>query len=340
VGDRVGRDGEDVGRCREEAEGDIPALGQQAHGQRVDGAGHADVGGAVGVDVVAEHQRAVQAGQPVGDRGNVEGQVEARALREILATRLGQALAWLVVPDRDEQRPSAASRCLQDPRPDGRLRQVHPDHPDPPVQQHRHRAHFGARPERHDRTARQGEPLRMSGDRLDRVRAGRLDGTRGDPRVQLTQQGTAAQLLTAVGHGHLAFRHPAAGHRDRGQPVPRGCRDHRAECGLRVVQADAHPAVQRGQPVPGQRHRSLPRGQSRLDQPAKMRQVASTPVGFPPRRQRPRRVGPGQGIGDDGLGQRRRAPAAVRRDGKGHPGRLAAARRRFCRHQTIMTCGL
>ena len=81
VGDRVGRDGEDVGRCREEAEGDIPALGQQAHGQRVDGAGHADVGGAVGVDVIAEHQRAVQVGQPVGDRGNVGGQIEARALR-------------------------------------------------------------------------------------------------------------------------------------------------------------------------------------------------------------------------------------------------------------------
>jgi len=183
VGDRVGRDGEDVGRCREEAEGDIPALGQQAHGQCVDGAGHADVGGAVGVDVVAEHQRAVQAGQPVGDRGNVDGQIEARALREILATRLGQALAWLVVRDRDEQRPPAASRCLQDPRPDVRLRQVHPYHPDAPVQQHRHRAHFGARPERHDRTAGQGEPCRMSGDGPDRVRAGRLDGTRSDPRV-------------------------------------------------------------------------------------------------------------------------------------------------------------
>ena len=340
LGDRVGRHGEHVGGRGQERERDVAAFGLQAHGQRVDGAGDADVGRAVGVDVVAEHQRPVDAGQPVGDRRDVVGQVEACPLRQVPAG-IRAVLARLGVSDRDEQGPAAAPRRLQHPVPDGRAGQVDPDHPRAPAQQHRQRADLGARPEHHDRAAGQGEPLGGRGDGPDRVRAGRLDDARGDPRVQLAQQGVAAQPLTAVRHRQLAFRRPAACHLDRGQLVPGRRRDQGAESGLRLAGPDhPHPPVQRRQPVPGHGHRGLPRGQPSLDQPAEMRQVAGPPVGFPAGRERPGRVDPAQRVGDHRPAQRRGAPAPVRRDGKGHPGLLAAAHRSSCRHETIMTCGL
>ena len=81
LGDRIRRDGEHVGGRREERERDVTAFGLQAQGQRVDGAGDADIGRAVGVDVVAEYQRAIHAGQPVGDGRDVTGQVDARMPR-------------------------------------------------------------------------------------------------------------------------------------------------------------------------------------------------------------------------------------------------------------------
>jgi hypothetical protein len=109
VGDRVGRDGEYVGGRGEERERDVLAFGQQARGQRVDRTGDADVGRAVGVDIVAEHQRALDVGQPVGDRRDVAGQVEARTLRQALAG-LGVAVTHHVLSDRAEQGPPAALR--------------------------------------------------------------------------------------------------------------------------------------------------------------------------------------------------------------------------------------
>jgi hypothetical protein len=157
-------------------------------------------------------------------------------------------------------------RCLQHPVPDGRAGQVDPDHPRAPAQQHRQRANLGAGPEHHDRAAGQGEPLGRRGDGTDRIGAGRLDDARSDPRVQLAQQGIAGQPLTAEGHRQLAFRRPAACHRNRGQLVPGRCRQQGAEAGFRLAVPDhPQPPVQRRQPVPGHGDRGLPGVQPSLD---------------------------------------------------------------------------
>jgi len=171
VGDRGGRHGEHVGGRREERERDVASLGLQAHGQRVDGARDADVGRAVGVDVVAEHQRAVDVGQPVGRGRDVIGQVEARAPGEVLVIHLGREMPCPLAGDRDEQGPAAAPCRRQHPFPDVRAGQVDPDQPGSPVQQHRQRPHLGARPEYHDRAAGQRQPFGTRGDRADGVRA-------------------------------------------------------------------------------------------------------------------------------------------------------------------------
>ena len=52
---------------------------------------------------------------------------------------------------------------------------------------------------------------------------------------QPAQQGAAAQPLAAVGHRQLAFRLPAARHRDRSEHVPARRRDQRVEPGLRLA---------------------------------------------------------------------------------------------------------
>ncbi|HEY3651541.1 MAG TPA: hypothetical protein VGL33_26480, partial [Streptosporangiaceae bacterium] len=101
LGDGVGRHGENVSGRGQERERQVAAFGLQAHGQRVDGARHADVGRAIGVDVVAEHQRPVEAGQPVGDRRDVAGQIEACSLGQVLAG-IDAGLARFGVGDRDE----------------------------------------------------------------------------------------------------------------------------------------------------------------------------------------------------------------------------------------------
>ncbi|HTQ91187.1 MAG TPA: hypothetical protein VMK84_17015 [Streptosporangiaceae bacterium] len=130
----------------------------QADGQPVDGAGDADVGRSVGVHVVAEYQRLVEAGQPVGGGRDVVGQVEARPLREVSAG-IRAVLTRLGVSDRDEQGSAAAPRRLQHPIPDARAGQVDPDHPRAPAQQHRQRSDLGTRAEHHDRESGQGEPF-------------------------------------------------------------------------------------------------------------------------------------------------------------------------------------
>ena len=284
LGDRVGRDGEHVGGRGQERERDVAAFGVQAHGQRVDGAGDPDVGRAVGVHVVAEYQRPVDAGQPVGDGRDVVGQIETRPLRQVPAG-IRAVLTRLGVSDRDEQGPAAAPRRLQHAIPDTRAGQVDPDHPRAPAQQHRQRADLGARTEHHDRRSRQGEPLGGRGDSPDRIRAGRLDDAGGDPRLQLAQQGATAQPLTAVRHRQLAIRRPAAGHLDRGQLMPGRRRDQGAEPGLRLAVPDhPHPPVQRRQPVPGDGHRGPPRGQPGLDRAcgsARGSRPASWPPGWP-----------------------------------------------------------
>ncbi len=192
LGDRVGGHGEHVGGRGEERERDVRAPGRQAHGQRVDGAGHPDVGRAVGVDVVAQRQRPLDARQPVGDGGNVAGEVEAHPFGQIrpVGGGTGPSACAVVRPsarDRDEQRSRAATRHPEHPFPDSRARQVGRCHPDAPAQQHRERTDLGARAEHGDGTAGQGQHLRARRHRRDGVCARRLDDAGGNPRLQPPQ---------------------------------------------------------------------------------------------------------------------------------------------------------
>ena len=316
LGDRIGRDGEHVGRRGQERERDIAPRGRHAHDQRVDGGRQQDVGRAVGVDVVAQHQGTGHGGEPVGHGRDVLGQVQPGPLREIRVARGG----------RDKQRPRAAPRLGQYPLPDDRPREVYPHHPGAPAQQHRQRPHFGARPEHHDRLAGHGQPVGVRRDRPHRVRARWLDDAVAHPRLEPPLQGAPAQLLAVVRHRQLAFGRPGPRHRDRGQPGPRGRGDQCVEPGLLAVAADEpHPPVQRLQPFAGDRQRGLPRGQPRLDQPAEMRRVTPAPVLLPFRGAGPGGIDQAQRVHDDGPAQRRGAPAPVGRNREGHPGRLGAA---------------
>ena len=316
LGDRIGRDGEHVGRRGQERERDIAPRGRHAHGQRVDGGRQQDVGRAVGVDVVAQHQGTGHGGEPVGHGRDVLGQVQPGPLREIRVARGG----------RDKQRPRAAPRLGQHPLPDDRPREVYTHHPGAPAQQHRQRPHFGARPEHHDRLAGHGQPVGVRRDRPHRVRARWLDDAVAHPRVEPPLQGAPAQLLAVVRHRQLAFGRPGPRHRDRGQPGPRGRGDQCVEPGLLAVAADEpHPPVQRLQPFAGDRQRGLPRGQPRLDQPAEMHGVTPAPVLLPFRGAGPGGIDQAQRVHDDGPAQRRGAPAPVGRNREGHPGRLGAA---------------
>ena len=238
---------------------------------------------------------------------------------------------------RDQQRPRAAPRQLQHPLPDGRPGQVHADHPGAPAQQHRQRAHLGTRPEHHDRPAGQGQPVRVRRDRPHRVRARRFDDAVGHPRLEPAQQRTAAQPLIAVRHRQLAFGRPGARHRGRRQLAPRGRGHQRVEPGFLAVAADdPHPPVQRLQPVAGHRHRGLPGGQPRLDEPAEVRQVTGAPVALPLRGAGARRHRPGAAHRRPPPGPAPRCSAA-RRPTRERPPRPARRRSfRSRRHQTIM----
>ena len=147
---------------------DIAALGLQAHGQCVDGSGQANIGRAVSVDVIAQHQRAVRGSEPVGDGGDIAGQVEASALCEILGAAPGLVLAGRLRSDGNQKCPRAAPCGVQDALPERGTGQVNSDHPGAPAQQRGKRTHLGACPEHGDRAAGQGEPLRVRRDRPDR----------------------------------------------------------------------------------------------------------------------------------------------------------------------------
>ncbi len=98
--DSLGRDGgaRRSGVARR-CEGDVVAVGLQPHGERVNGGGQAHVGRAVGVDVIAQHQRAIQSGEPAGDSGDVGDQVKARAARDFLVAVPTLRMTRIVLSD-------------------------------------------------------------------------------------------------------------------------------------------------------------------------------------------------------------------------------------------------
>ena len=143
------------------------------------------MGAAVGVHVVAEHQPAVEPGQPVGDRRHLGEQVDAGLRRAGV--------------DRRQQRARAGLRCPRSTRcPDAGARQVDRRDRGAPAQQ----AGSGpiSAPAPSTATVRpvEAQPLGVRGHLADGVGGGRLQHAGARPRVELGVQVGAAQPPAAV----------------------------------------------------------------------------------------------------------------------------------------------
>ena len=308
----VARHREHVGRGGQEAERGVrPRAPCSRARQHVDRGRHPDVGGAVGVDVVAEHQPAVAA--PASQ--SATARQRRRAGRRRPAGRVGR---------RRRRRPAAAAvpaRCAgrRAPAPDRRPRQVDRDHPGAPAQQRRQRSHLGAGAEHGDGLVRRAGA--SPGCPAPRATASAADGST-TPAASSRRAGAAARRRAAGRRGTA----PTAPARPRPLPltstVPSGRRRRRARpaCRSRAV-AGPHPVVQRGQPGGG----DVECGRSRTRSPAstsrrKCAQVAAPPVRSPARRpaRRPRRPGaarppPPPGRAHRCCDARRRTPGTPRR---------------------------
>lgn len=222
VVDRVGGHGEDVGRGREEGERDVAAAGQQPSRQFVDGDADPHVGGAVGVDVVADHERARLLAEPVGEGRHLGEQVGAR----------------LPVGDGRDQVTGALTSRGADAVPHRLAGQVDGRDPRPPPAQRLQRTHLGPRTHDRDGVALEPQPLGVRLHLGERLGHRGLDDAGLHPAVHLPPQVVAAQPVAAVGQHQLLHPLPRAAHlepparRRRLRPLAQG-QVRRARLGTR-----------------------------------------------------------------------------------------------------------
>ena len=174
---------------------------EQPGSQRVDGDRNTHVGGAVGVDVVAHDEGAVQPTQPLPDRGRLGQQVDPGP---------GEVLLRSSRRDGQHQRPRPVPGRRQDPRPDLRVRQVHRRDPCPPAQQRLQGSHLGTGAQHGDGEPVGPEPRRVGHHGAHRLRGGGLDHAGRHPRVELAVERVAAQPGAAVRQRQLALDVPLA----------------------------------------------------------------------------------------------------------------------------------
>jgi two-component system NarL family response regulator len=171
-------------------------------------------------------------------------------------------------------------------------------------------SHLRAGAEHRDGVAVEPKPVGMRDHGVHGLAHGRLHDPRLDPGVDTAPYVVTTQPLTAVGQHQLPDR--LGRPRDLDPVDPARARGPRVEWVLLAVRADhSHPAVQGVESVPGDGDRVLGRAESRLEQPAEVRQVSR-----PPRRLLLGRPGTGgvdrpQRVGHDGPPHRRRAPPAL-----------------------------
>ncbi len=177
LGHRVRRHHEGIGRRREKAQRQVVAAGGQVRREGVDRRRDADVRGAVGIHVVAEHEPALEPVDPPPDGPEVVQQVGSRALGQPRVARLG-------VGGRYDEPPGALAGRRQDAAPQVRAGQVDPDDLAAPAQDRPQRAHLGAGPEHDDALVAQVEPLGVVQDTLDRLLHARLHDAVAHPLVQ------------------------------------------------------------------------------------------------------------------------------------------------------------
>ena len=192
---------EDVGRRGQEGDRGVGSRRRHPGGQHVGGDGDADVGAAVGVEVVADHEPAVETRQPVGRLRHLGEQVDAGVLGP------GR--------HRDEQSAGGRAGGAEHPLPDRRGGQVDRGHGGAPAEQRSERAHLRPGAEHRDGPALEPEPLRVRGDLADGDSRRGLEHARALPRRELRVQVGPDQPLPAVRQHQLGQRLALAGHRQR-----------------------------------------------------------------------------------------------------------------------------
>ena len=243
----------------------VGAGGAHRLGERVDGGAHPHVGGAVGVDVVADDERPGQPADPARWRSAGRGPGRPRP-----AGRGRTCRGWPGTSSRPARRSvSPSSRVHRSAAGAGRRRR----------RWRPSAAASAAGPSRRPRRARrrcalEAQPLGVVEHRADRLAQGRLDDAGGHPGVELAAQVVAAQPVAPVGDGE---RRLGARPRRRASRWPagrRGCRRRRRarlEPHLPAVGvAPAHPVVDRGEAGVGDGDGILGSGEPGLDEAAEV----------------------------------------------------------------------
>ena len=307
---------EDVGRRGQEGDRRVGSRRRHPGGQHVGGDGDADVGAAVGVQVVADHEPAVETRQPVGRLRHLGEQVDAGVLGP------GR--------HRDEQSAGGRAGGAEHPLPDRRGGQVDRGHGGAPPEQRSERAHLRPGAEHRDGPALEPEPLRVRGDLADGDSRRGLEHARALPRRELRVQVGPDEPLPAVRQHQLGQRLALAGHRQRLER-PRARRVRQRVQRTVAVGVGHHEATAYG--VQAGARDLLPRlgrRQAGLDQPPEVQQVATAPGGLLLGGAGPERVDRPQRLGHDLAGDLARGSAAV---GGGREGDAVA-------HGTIMASGV
>ncbi len=301
--DRGARHGEDVGRRREEGEGDVvSALGlDHVPGQGVDGHRDADVRLAVGVDVVADRQRALEGCHPPRDGPEVVDEVAAGTRRKRAVT----------LTDGHGDRPGESSRVGDEPVPQVSSGEVDGRDVGSPPEQGPQRPHLGGCTEHDHGAVGQVEPVGVVDDTAHGLGAGGLDGAGLDPEVEATAQRVPREALTGIRHGQHAVGRALA---------TEGLGPHRlsllvgCERGVEGVVSGgvrpAHPPVQGFEATGRDGLRGTRDCDPRLDEAPEVRQVALAPVGLALGRRGAHGVHTAQGVSDDGPSGGGRAAAS------------------------------
>ena len=270
-------------------------------GELVDRHGHPGVGGPVGVDVVADHQRPGLVLQPALDRRDLAEQVDP-----------GDLLQWIMGADRNgnDQRPGTRASQRQHASPDLRAVEVDGCDPGTPPHQRGQRPHLGAGAEHRDGVPVQSKPVGVGQHLLDRLGDRRLDHAGLDPGVHAPPYLVAAQSVTVVGQHQLAQRLTLSLDLDALElPVTLG---PGLEPELTRTLEHPHPPTQGVQAALGHGYRSLARAEPGLDQPPEVHEVVGAPRRRLLGRARSGRVSRPKSVCDHSAPHRRRtAPSLV-----------------------------
>jgi len=175
------------------------------------GDGDPDVRATVRVCVGADHRNAIEAGDPVGGRGDLTDEVDpgvachlvvaaAVGVHQAVLVRVGSSLGQAVRVDENQEQPGAFARVGDHAVPDGASRQVHGCDGRTPTQQGAQRADLCASTEHRDRPPLEAQPVGVGKHQIDVLDNGVFDDAVLDPGGQLPaamDRATSASCMPA-----------------------------------------------------------------------------------------------------------------------------------------------